>query len=221
MWKERLRRCQEQLRAKEEEMKMQGDYFEHFKLKQQQKLRLAREYEHALRRRVYELEREAVDLTATAALLRAELLRRPSGEAPEQEGWEEERDKLNASIAGLQEDMRELLGCEEAGQEERRALLERLQAAEDNGEFLSHRLEDLRSRIRQLRQSEGRLQAELEELAEENTHLRRGRQTPPGIESGLQEAALRDGSQVRAETAASSHFVWNKCDFIIQARHGA
>nr|XP_023653026.1 myosin-14-like isoform X2 [Paramormyrops kingsleyae] len=206
VWKERLRRCQEQLRTKEEEMKMQSDYFEHFKLKQQRKLRLAREYEHALRRRVYELEREAVDLTATAALLRAELVRRPSGEPPEQEGWEEERDKLNVLISGLQEDLRELLGCEEAGQEERRALLERLQAAEDNGEFLSHRLEDLRSRIQQLRLSEERLQAELEELAEENGQLqiraRRGRQTLPGIENGLQEAILRVGNNETADITA-------------------
>ncbi|XP_048827167.1 restin homolog isoform X3 [Brienomyrus brachyistius] len=215
VWKERLRRSQEQLRSKEEEMKMQSDYFEHFKLKQQQKLRLAREYEHALRRRVYELERESVDLTATAALLRAELVRQPCGEPAEQEGWEQERDKLNVFISGLQEDLRELLGCEEVGQEERRALLERLQAAEDNGEFLSHRLEDLRSRVQQLRLAEGRLQAELEELAEENAQLHRGRQTLPGIENGPQEAVPKDGNNQTADITAIEKLLQLKWEAVL------
>ncbi|XP_064199628.1 rootletin-like isoform X1 [Anguilla rostrata] len=196
VWKERLHRCQNQMRAKEEEMKRQSEYFEHYKQKLQLKLGFSKEREQSLEGRVFQLERQVIDLTASAAQLRTELERRGPVVAPppeeEQEVEEEEEEggsgnegRLKSFVGRLQADLRELLGREEAGLAERRALREGLQDAEDNVEFLSHKLEDFRSRIHQLKLSESALLEEVEELAEENERLRGGLQitnrlTDPG-----------------------------------------
>ncbi|KAI1888297.1 hypothetical protein AGOR_G00183570 [Albula goreensis] len=179
VWKERLHRCQGQVKMKEEEMKRQSEYFEHYKQKLQQKLGLSKEREQGLQGRVLQLERELIDATATAARLRMELEKR----VPEDEEEEDEEsgsgneERLKSFISSLQEDLRELLRREEAGLAERRGLREGLQDAEDNVEFLSHKLEDFRSRIHQLKLSESALLEEVEELAEENERLRVGLRT--------------------------------------------
>ncbi|KAG9345490.1 hypothetical protein JZ751_008634 [Albula glossodonta] len=168
-----------QVKMKEEEMKRQSEYFEHYKQKLQQKLGLSKEREQGLQGRVLQLERELIDVTATAARLRTELERR----VPEDEEEEDEEsgsgneERLKSFISSLQEDLRELLRREEAGLAERRGLREGLQDAEDNVEFLSHKLEDFRSRIHQLKLSESALLEEVEELAEENERLRVGLRT--------------------------------------------
>ncbi|KAJ8390254.1 hypothetical protein AAFF_G00108230 [Aldrovandia affinis] len=134
VWKERLHRCQSQVKMKEEEMKRQAG--------------------------------EAGPAGTPT----------PEGGGGEEEEEEEriaggER-RLKSFISSLQEDLRVLLGREEAGFAERRGLREGLQEAEDNVEFLTHKLEDFRSRIHQLKLSEGALLEEVEELAEENERLR-------------------------------------------------
>ncbi|KAL4630217.1 hypothetical protein GN956_G15682 [Arapaima gigas] len=141
VWRERLRRCQDQLRMKEEEMKRHCEYFELYKQKQHQKISLARDREQGLQKRIQQLEQEAVDLTTTTVLLRTELERRPSGGTPRlDEEVEKEHTRLKGYIHNLQEDLQALRGCNEVGEVEQQALRERLQWAEDNVEFLSHQL---------------------------------------------------------------------------------
>ncbi|XP_016533947.1 trichohyalin isoform X2 [Poecilia formosa] len=66
-WRERLQRCQRQLKAKDEEMSRQAQYFESFKIKLQQKLNLARDREQSLQNRIYSLEKQLLDVTVSCA----------------------------------------------------------------------------------------------------------------------------------------------------------
>ncbi|XP_071772941.2 uncharacterized protein LOC139925454 [Centroberyx gerrardi] len=67
VWRERLQRLQNQLKAKEEEMSRQSQYFQNFKTQLQQKLSLARDREQSLQTRVYSLEKQLLDMTVSAA----------------------------------------------------------------------------------------------------------------------------------------------------------
>ncbi|XP_017283775.1 golgin subfamily B member 1 [Kryptolebias marmoratus] len=67
LWRERLQRCQRQLKAKEEEMSRQSQYFENFKSQLHQKLSLARDREQSLQSRIYALEKQLLDMTVSAA----------------------------------------------------------------------------------------------------------------------------------------------------------
>ncbi|XP_034453863.1 trichohyalin isoform X2 [Hippoglossus hippoglossus] len=67
VWRERLQRCQRQLKAKEEEMSRQSQYFENFKTQVQHKLSLARDREQSLQNRLYTLEKRLLDMTVSAA----------------------------------------------------------------------------------------------------------------------------------------------------------
>ncbi|XP_058505518.1 trichohyalin-like isoform X2 [Solea solea] len=67
VWRERLQRCQRQLKAKEDEMSRQSQYFENFKTQLQHKLSLAREREQSLQSRIFTLEKQLLDLTVSAA----------------------------------------------------------------------------------------------------------------------------------------------------------
>lgn len=67
VWRERLHRCQRQLKAKDEEMSRQAQYFESFKIKLQQKLNLARDREQSLQNRIYSLEKQLLDVTVSCA----------------------------------------------------------------------------------------------------------------------------------------------------------
>ncbi|XP_070994333.1 uncharacterized protein C4orf50-like [Oncorhynchus clarkii lewisi] len=67
VWRERLRRCQAQLRAKEEEMGRQSQYFEHFKSQLHHKLGLARDREQGLQTRLYQLEQPVLEMNISAA----------------------------------------------------------------------------------------------------------------------------------------------------------
>eukprot|EP00063_Salmo_salar_P093190 XP_014068025.1 PREDICTED: rootletin-like isoform X3 [Salmo salar] len=67
VWRERLRRCQAQLRAKEEEMGRQSQYFEHFKSQLHHKLDLARDREQGLQTRLHQLERQVLEMNVSAA----------------------------------------------------------------------------------------------------------------------------------------------------------
>ncbi|KAJ8262107.1 hypothetical protein GJAV_G00162300 [Gymnothorax javanicus] len=216
VWKDKLHRCQNQMRVKEVEMKRQSEYFEHYKQKQERKLGFSKEREQALQGRVFQLERQVIDLTASAAQLRTEPRRRAPVAAPpleaeqeeqveEKEGGSRNEGRLMSCISSLQADLRDLLGREEAGLAECMALREGLQEAEDNVEFLSHKLEDFRSCVHQLKLSESALLEEVEELAQENKHLRAellatiptsdpGLATPCKVEPGHQDLAPVDNS---------------------------
>ncbi|KAM6952967.1 uncharacterized protein PEZ65_016716 [Lycodopsis pacificus] len=67
VWRDRLQRCQRQLKAKEEEMSRQSQYFETFKTQLQHKLSLARDREQSLQNRIYTLEKQLLDMTVSAA----------------------------------------------------------------------------------------------------------------------------------------------------------
>nr|XP_029135539.1 uncharacterized protein LOC109993033 isoform X2 [Labrus bergylta] len=67
VWRERLQRCQRQLKAKEDEMSRQSQYFETFKTQLQQKLSLARDKEQTLQNRIYTLEKQLLEMTVSAA----------------------------------------------------------------------------------------------------------------------------------------------------------
>ncbi|XP_015248953.1 PREDICTED: janus kinase and microtubule-interacting protein 1 isoform X2 [Cyprinodon variegatus] len=67
VWRERLQRCQKQLKAKDEEMSRQSQYFENFKAQLQQKLSLARDREQSLQKRIYSLEKQLLDVTVSSA----------------------------------------------------------------------------------------------------------------------------------------------------------
>ena len=67
MWRERLQCCQAQLRAKEEEMGCQSQYFEHFKSQLQLKFGLAREEEQGLQTRVHQLERHVLEMSVSSS----------------------------------------------------------------------------------------------------------------------------------------------------------
>ncbi|XP_067374526.1 uncharacterized protein jakmip1 isoform X3 [Channa argus] len=67
VWKERLQRCQRQLKAKEDEMSRQSQYFENFKTQLQHKLTLAQDREQSLQSRIYTLEKQLLDMIVSAA----------------------------------------------------------------------------------------------------------------------------------------------------------
>ncbi|XP_053735007.1 trichohyalin isoform X2 [Synchiropus splendidus] len=67
VWRERLLRCQRQLKAKEEEMSRQSQYFEGFKSQLQHKLTVSRDREENLQNRIYTLEKQLLELTVSAA----------------------------------------------------------------------------------------------------------------------------------------------------------
>ncbi|XP_031718778.1 trichohyalin-like isoform X2 [Anarrhichthys ocellatus] len=67
VWRDRLQRCQRQLKAKEEEMSRQSQYFENFKTQLQHKVSLARDREQSLQNRIYTLEKQLLDMTVSAA----------------------------------------------------------------------------------------------------------------------------------------------------------
>lgn len=67
IWRERLQRCQCQLKSKEDEMSRQSQYFENFKAQLQHKLSLSRDKERSLQNRIYTLEKQLLDMAVSAA----------------------------------------------------------------------------------------------------------------------------------------------------------
>ncbi|XP_048407660.1 golgin subfamily A member 4-like isoform X2 [Stegostoma tigrinum] len=191
--KGKLWRLQNQLRMKEDEMKKQSEYFEHYKQKQQQQMVKLREREQFLHSQIFKLDRERIDLNTTSVILKTELQQvtakftklekvhsKRSKELSEHDielanvahSMSEREDQVKDSILMLQDDLNKLLAKEEAINREKEQLRERLQQAEDNEDFLTHKLEDFRSRIHELKLSESSLQEQAEELEEENEKLR-------------------------------------------------
>ncbi|XP_028314658.1 trichohyalin-like isoform X2 [Gouania willdenowi] len=63
----KLLRCQRQLKAKEEELSRQSQYFQNFKIQLQRKLSVSRDREQSLLSRIYALEKQLLDMTVSAA----------------------------------------------------------------------------------------------------------------------------------------------------------
>ncbi|XP_019131580.2 golgin subfamily B member 1 isoform X2 [Larimichthys crocea] len=201
VWRDRLQRCQRQLKAKEDEMSRQSQYFENFKTQLQQKLSLARDREQSLQNRIYTLEKQLLDMTVSAATGMGtisavritagtvthweEQVRLPfmRGEGEGEEERSQERPvkdakqsakeaRLHGFILSLQEDLKVLLEREENGMTERRGLVEQLQEAQENSHFLGCKVEEMKAEAHQLKLSESFLMEEVEELREENHRLK-------------------------------------------------
>ncbi|XP_056238785.1 centromere-associated protein E isoform X2 [Seriola aureovittata] len=252
VWRERLQRCQRQLKAKEEEMSRQSQYFENFKTQLQHKLSLARDREQSLQNRIYALEKQLLDMTVSAATgmatisavritagtvthwVEQERLTSMRGEGEGEEERKEERRKqcqpsvgmereggregdegktekereggrnketkqssnearLQVFILSLQEDLRVLLEREEDGMTERRGLMEQLQEAQENSQFLGSKVEEMKAEVHQLKLSESSLMEEVEELRDENHRfqqiLREAANQTPSQPSKVPESA--------------------------------
>ncbi|XP_069061964.1 uncharacterized protein C4orf50 homolog [Pleurodeles waltl] len=193
--KEKVRRLQDHLRMKEGEIKSYLEYFEHYKDKRRQQMRMLREREHRLQNQVLKLEKEIVDCNAMPPFLNT--VEDPSNdEGVEQSietdtfqnhtrlpGTEEEREEakiynedgahhLTKQIQKLQNDLKSLLEREVVNNGEREELINRLQKSEDNEDFLNRKLEEFRCRISELKMTEYNLQQFVEDLEEENKRLK-------------------------------------------------
>ncbi|XP_032876992.1 uncharacterized protein C4orf50 homolog isoform X2 [Amblyraja radiata] len=187
-------RLQNQLRMKEDEMNKQSDYFEHYKQRHQHLMVKLREREQSLQNQHFKLEMEKIDLNALSIVLKSELQqvtakftkleKAHSGRSKDLSEHDPDLNNMESCLLGgadqikeqiliLQVDLRNLLEKEEANNQEKDQLLERLQRAEDNESFLTHKLEDFRSRIHELKLSESSLQEQMEDLEEENAKLRK------------------------------------------------
>lgn len=67
VWRDRLQRCQRQLKAKEDEMSSQSQYLETFKSQLQQRLNQALDREQRLQKRIFALEKQLLDTSVSAA----------------------------------------------------------------------------------------------------------------------------------------------------------
>ncbi|KAF3838431.1 hypothetical protein F7725_010199 [Dissostichus mawsoni] len=201
VWRDRLQRCQRQLKAKEEEMSRQSQYFENFKTQLQHKISLARDREQSLQNRIYTLEKQLLDMTVSAATGLTKISAEREKERKREKrrgGWqwqssvgnerEAEKDiqggpvkdatqnpseaRLQDFILSLQEDLRVLLEREEHGMTERRRLMEQLQEAQENSHLLGCKVEEMKAEEQQLKLSESSLMEEAGELKEENQRLK-------------------------------------------------
>lgn len=114
-----MQRCQNLLKAKEEEMSRQSLYFESFKMQLQQKLSAARDREQILQNRVYTLEKQLLDMSVAAATNTAticavritagplSLVPSLRGEGEGEEGGEEKRKQWHQNMGREREAGRE------------------------------------------------------------------------------------------------------------------
>nr|XP_048704868.1 uncharacterized protein C4orf50 homolog isoform X5 [Caretta caretta] len=215
--KEKLWRLQDQLKTKEDEVKSQSAYFEHYKQKQKQKTAVLRERELSLQGQVSRLEKEVLDLNATTAFLFSEL-----GEGTVQylrckleavfngiQGSlhldvnitkiktliEDVDHYMKSHLQTLQQNLKRLQEKEEGGNREQADLLTKLQLSQDNEDFLTRKLEESRCRVYELKLSEINLQERVEELMEENITLKDklGAKLPREAEKELLPAGMENG----------------------------
>ncbi|PKU39817.1 janus kinase and microtubule-interacting protein 1 isoform x1 [Limosa lapponica baueri] len=192
--KEKLRWLQEQLKTKEDEIKSQSEYFEHYKQRQRQQTAVLRERECYLRGEVSRLEKQVLDLSAHIALLASEL----------EEGMVQYlQQKLESAFSGtqgckhsdvqvmelktcignvehdmkshletLQQNLKFLREKEEDNIRGQADLLTELQCSQDTEDFLRRKLEESCHCVYSLKLSEIKLQEKIEELLDENRALK-------------------------------------------------
>ncbi|XP_063191512.1 uncharacterized protein C4orf50 homolog isoform X2 [Chroicocephalus ridibundus] len=191
--KQKLRWLQEQLKTKEDEIKSQSEYFEHYKQRQRQQTAVLRERECYLRGEVSRLEKQVLDLSAHIGLLTSQL----------EEGMVQYlQQKLESSFSGtqgykhsdvevmelktcmenvehdmkrhletLQQNLKLLREKEEDKRREQADLLRELQCSLDTEDFLRRKLEESSHHVYSLKLSEIKLQEKMEELLDENRAL--------------------------------------------------
>ncbi|XP_014822187.1 PREDICTED: uncharacterized protein LOC106902874 [Calidris pugnax] len=213
--KEKFHWIQEQLKTKEDEIKSQLEYFEHYKQRQRQQTAVLRERECYLRGEVSRLEKQVLDLSAHIALLTSEL---------EEGKVQYLQQKLESAFSGiqgckdsvevmelktcvnnvehdmkshleiLQQNMKFLREKEEDNIRGQADLLTELQRSQDTEDFLRRKLEESCHRVYSLKLSEAKLQEKIEELLDENRALKdQGRVTLRKKEKDSQPTRLENG----------------------------
>ncbi|XP_021251190.1 uncharacterized protein C4orf50 homolog [Numida meleagris] len=191
--KEKLHWLQEQLKTKENEVKSQSEYFEHYKQRQKQQTAVLRKRECYLQGEMFRLEKQVLDLSAHIALLTSEL-----GEGMAQclekklesaskgtQGYKPNTQlmELQNYIANVEHDMKShfesfqqnlkfLRDKEEDNRRERADLLTQLQCSQDTEDFLRRKLEESSHHVYNLKLSEIKLQEQVNKLLDENKALK-------------------------------------------------
>ncbi|XP_051654460.1 janus kinase and microtubule-interacting protein 1 isoform X2 [Manacus candei] len=192
--KEKLCWLQEQLKTKEEEIKNQSEYFEHYKQRQRQQTAVLRKRECYLRGEVSRLEKQVLDLSSHVALLTSEIgegmvqhlqqvlestfsgtrgYKHPDMEVVE---WktciENVEHDVKSHLQAFQQNLKFLREKEEDNRREQGDLLTELQCSQDNEDFLRTKLEESSCHVYSLKLSEIKLQEKMEELLDENRALK-------------------------------------------------
>nr|XP_038033882.1 uncharacterized protein C4orf50 homolog isoform X4 [Anas platyrhynchos] len=192
--KEKLHWLQEQLKTKEDEVKSQSEYFEHYKQKQKRQTTIQRERECYLRGEVSRLEKQVLDLNAHIACLTSELeegmaqclQQKVESASTGTQGYklsEMEVMELKTCIENMEHVMKShvesfqqnLKFLKEKGEDNRREkadLLTELQCSQDTEDFLRRKLEESCNYVYNLKLSEIKLQKQVEDLLDENRILK-------------------------------------------------
>ncbi|XP_068005602.1 uncharacterized protein C4orf50 homolog [Melanerpes formicivorus] len=192
--KEKLRWLQEQLKTKEDEIKSQSEYFEHYKQRQRQQTAVLRERECYLRGEVSRLEQQVLDLSAHTALLTSELeegmvqylqqkLESAFGGTRGYEHSDMEVMELKTCIQIVEHDMKSHLEAfrqnlkflrkkDDDNRREQADLLTELQCSQDTEDFLRRQLEESSHRVYTLKLSEIKLHEKIDKLLDENRALK-------------------------------------------------
>ncbi|XP_061235867.1 uncharacterized protein C4orf50 homolog isoform X2 [Neopsephotus bourkii] len=191
--KEKLRWLQEQLKTKEDEIKSQSEYFEHYKQRQRQQTAVLRERECCLQDEVSRLEKQVLDLSAHVALLLSELeegmvqylqqkLESAFSGTQDYKHSDVEIMELKTCIENVDHDMKshletlqqnlDFLREKEGIRREQADLLRELQCSQDTEDFLRRKLEESCHHVYSLKLSEIKLQEKMEELLDENKTLK-------------------------------------------------
>ncbi|XP_058695030.1 uncharacterized protein C4orf50 homolog [Poecile atricapillus] len=192
--KEKLRWLQEQLKTKEDEIKSQSEYFEHYKQRQRQQTEVLRKRDCYLQGEVSRLEKQVLDLNAHIALLTSKLeegmvqhlqqklqslcsgtqgFKHPGVEEME---WktciENVEHDVKSHLKAFQQKLKSLREKEEDTRREQADLLTELQFSQNSEDFLRTKLEESHRHVYSLKLSEIKLQEKVEELLDENRTLK-------------------------------------------------
>ncbi|XP_066404723.1 janus kinase and microtubule-interacting protein 1 isoform X1 [Molothrus aeneus] len=192
--KEKLHWLQEQLKTKEDEIKSQSEYFEHYKRRQRQQTAVLRKRDCHLQDEVSRLEKQVLDLNAHIALLTSKLeegmvqhLRQKlqsvcSGTQGCKDPGREEMEwktcienvehDLKSHLKAFQQNLKFLREKEENTRREQADLLTELQCSQNTEDFLRTKLEESHHHVYSLKLSVIKLQEKLEELLDANRTLK-------------------------------------------------
>ncbi|XP_052636471.1 janus kinase and microtubule-interacting protein 1 isoform X2 [Harpia harpyja] len=218
--KEKLHWLQEQLKTKEDEIKSQSEYFEHYKQRQRQQTAVLRKRECYLRSEVSRLEKQVLDLSAHIALLTSKLeegmvryfQQKLESASIGTQGYkhsdvevmelktciENVECDMKSHVKAFQQNLKFLREKEEDNRREQADLLTELRCSQDTEDFLRRKLEESCHHVYSLKLSEIKLQEKMEELLDENRALKdQGRVT-------LENKKEKDSQLARLENGDDS-----------------
>nr|XP_030126565.3 uncharacterized protein C4orf50 homolog isoform X2 [Taeniopygia guttata] len=192
--KEKMHWLQEQLKTKEDEIKSQSEYFEHYKQRQRQQTAVLRKRDCYLQGEVSKLEKQVLDLNAHIALLTCKLeegmvqdlqekLQSVCSETQgckhtsrEEMEWktciENVEGDVKNHLKAFQQNLKFLREKEENIRRDQADLLTQLQCCQKTEDFLRTKLEESQHHVYSLKLSEIKLQEKVEELLDENRILK-------------------------------------------------